>query len=77
MMEEVKSTSGTTRRGFAALSIEQRRRIASMGGKAAHEKGTAHQFTTEEAVAAGKKRGMGAKKELESVIKDSLTHAQI
>jgi hypothetical protein len=76
MMEEAKTTSGVTRRGFAALSIEQRRRIASMGGKAAHEKGTAHQFTTEEAVAAGKKRGLGAKKQLEIGLKDSVAHAQ-
>ena len=76
MMDEAKSTSGTTRRGFAALSIEQRRRIASMGGKAAHEKGTAHQFTTEEAVAAGKKRGLSAKRKLEIGTKDSANQIQ-
>jgi hypothetical protein len=33
-----------------------------MGGKAAHEKGTAHQFTSEEAAAAGRKRGQNMKK---------------
>lgn len=76
MMDETKSTFGTTRRGFAALSIEQRRRIASMGGKAAHEKGTAHQFTTEEAVAAGKKRGLSAKKKLEIGIKERANNTQ-
>jgi len=45
------------KRGFAAMSPEQRKEIASQGGKAAHAKGTAHQFTPEEARAAGKKGG--------------------
>ena len=44
------------RRGFAVLSPEKKREIASMGGKAAHEHGRAHRFTSEEARAAGKKR---------------------
>ena len=44
------------KRGFASLNAEERKRIASLGGKAAHAKGTAHQFTSEEAVAAGRKR---------------------
>lgn len=44
------------KRGFAVLSPEKKREIASMGGKAAHEHGRAHRFTTEEARAAGKKR---------------------
>ncbi len=51
------STAGTKRRGFASLSPERRREIASMGGKAAHEQGTAHQFTSAEASEAGKKGG--------------------
>lgn len=46
------------RRGFAAMDREAVRAIASLGGKAAHEAGTAHQFTTEEARAAGKKGGV-------------------
>lgn len=75
-MDEAKPTTGTARRGFAALSIEQRKRIASMGGKAAHEKGTAHQFTTEEAVAAGKKRGLTAKKKLEIGTKEAVAQSQ-
>jgi hypothetical protein len=45
------------RRGFAAMSPETQRRIASAGGKAAHAKGTAHEFTPEEARAAGRKGG--------------------
>jgi general stress protein YciG len=44
-------------RGFAAMDQEQRREIASKGGKAAHEKGTAHEFTSEEARQAGYKGG--------------------
>jgi general stress protein YciG len=42
-------------RGFAAMDPERHREIASMGGKAAHEQGTAHKFTAEEARAAGRK----------------------
>ncbi len=45
-----------SKRGFAVLSPEKKREIASMGGKAAHEHGRAHRFTSEEARAAGKKR---------------------
>ena len=36
----------------------ERSRIASKGGKAAHEKGTAHEFTSEEAREAGRKGGL-------------------
>ena len=44
-------------RGFAAMDVEKQRKIASMGGKAAHERGRAHKFTSEEAQRAGKKGG--------------------
>jgi general stress protein YciG len=44
-------------RGFASMDAAKQREIASKGGKAAHEKGTAHEFTTEEAAAAGRKGG--------------------
>ena len=44
-------------RGFAAMDENKRREIARLGGKAAHVKGTAHEFTSEEARAAGKKGG--------------------
>lgn len=47
-------------RGFAALSPEQRAEISRKGGRAAHEKGTAHQFDTEEARAAGRKGGIAS-----------------
>lgn len=50
-------TKGKSGRGFAAMDPEMQRKIASEGGRAAHEKGTAHEFTSEEARAAGKKGG--------------------
>jgi uncharacterized protein len=40
---------GTKNRGFASMDPERQRQIASEGGKAAHQKGTAHEFTSEEA----------------------------
>ena len=40
------------RRGFASMSPEKQREIASKGGRAAHMKGTAHEWTSEEARAA-------------------------
>ena len=43
------------KRGFAAMDPARQREIAAQGGRAAHESGNAHQFTTEEARAAGKK----------------------
>jgi hypothetical protein len=45
------------RRGFAAMSPEKRRQIASKGGRTAHELGTAHQWSADEARVAGKKGG--------------------
>jgi len=39
----------TDKRGFASLSRDRRREIAQQGGQAAHRKGTAHEFTVEEA----------------------------
>lgn len=44
-------------RGFAAMDEEKQRAIASKGGHAAHEKGTAHEFDSEEARKAGRKGG--------------------
>jgi hypothetical protein len=45
------------RRGFASMSPEKQREIASKGGRAAHQKGTAHEWTSEEARSAGRKGG--------------------
>lgn len=54
-------------RGFAAMSPERRREVASKGGKAAHAKGAGHQFTSEEAREAGRKGGFArAKKRMKA-----------
>jgi general stress protein YciG len=45
------------RRGFAVMEPSRQREIASKGGKAAHEKGTAHRWSEQEAKEAGRKGG--------------------
>jgi uncharacterized protein len=50
-------SSGTSRRGFASMDESRQRAIASEGGRAAHARGTAHEFTSEEAREAGRKGG--------------------
>ena len=50
-------TGRKERRGFASMSPEKQREIASKGGRAAHQKGTAHEWTSEEARTAGRKGG--------------------
>ena len=58
--KEISSDSPSTPRravrGFAAMSPERQREIASLGGRAAHQSGHAHEFTSEEARAAGIRR---------------------
>jgi hypothetical protein len=51
------AAKGKSKRGFASMPAEKQRQIASKGGKAAHAKGTAHEFTSEEAREAGRKGG--------------------
>ncbi|TPG66575.1 KGG domain-containing protein [Hymenobacter nivis] len=51
-------TGTKSRRGFAAMSPETQRRIASEGGKASHASGRGHRFTAEEARDAGRKGGL-------------------
>ena len=48
------SQSDTSARGFASMDPNRQREIASEGGRAAHAAGTAHEFTSQEARAAGK-----------------------
>jgi uncharacterized protein len=48
----------TADRGFASMDRSKQREIASKGGRAAHEKGTAHEWTREEAREAGRKGGI-------------------
>ena len=47
----------TSKRGFASMDATKQREIASKGGRAAHAKGTAHEFTSDEARVAGRKGG--------------------
>jgi hypothetical protein len=57
---DTRSTGTVTRktpRGFAAMDPQAQRAIAAKGGRAAHQKGTAHEFTSEEARIAGRKGG--------------------
>lgn len=56
-MSSSNKEGGRSGRGFAGMDEEKQREIASKGGKAAHEKGTAHEFDSEEAREAGRKGG--------------------
>ncbi len=47
-------------RGFASMNRDKQREIASKGGKAAHAKGRAHEWTAEEAREAGRKGGIAS-----------------
>jgi general stress protein YciG len=49
--------TATKKRGFASMNAALQREIASKGGRAAHEKGKAHEFTPDEAREAGRKGG--------------------
>lgn len=52
--------SDQERRGFASMDERRRREIASEGGKASHQRGKAHEFSSEEARQAGRKGGQVA-----------------
>lgn len=53
----MEKTNNFHKRGFASMTKEKRRSIASLGGKRAHQLGLAHKWTREEAIQAGKKGG--------------------
>jgi general stress protein YciG len=53
----------TSQRGFASMDAEKQRQIASKGGKIAHERGHAHEFTPEEAREAGRKGGQAVSRD--------------
>lgn len=59
-MPQQRTTSST--RGFASMDPEKQRAIAAQGGRAAHQSGNAHEFTSEEARQAGSKGGRAAHK---------------
>ena len=56
MTEKYEGSAPRAKRGFAAMAPERQREIASLGGRAAHQSGHAHEFTSAEARIAGKKR---------------------
>lgn len=64
-MAQNNSNKSTSNRGFASMDEERQREIASQGGRAAHEAGTAHEFTSEEAREAGRKGGEAVSRDRE------------
>jgi len=52
-----RSERGSSSRGFASMDPQKQREIASAGGRAAHKQGVAHEWTSDEARAAGRKGG--------------------
>ncbi len=60
MATEPNQQPKTSKRGFASMDPAKQREIASKGGRAAHAQGKAHEFTSEEARAAGRKGGEAA-----------------
>ena len=51
------SGTGKSKRGFASMDANRQKEIASKGGRAAHAKGTAHEWSSDEARVAGRKGG--------------------
>lgn len=49
-----KKNSNRGKQGFASMDREKQRKIASKGGRAAHRKGTAHEWSSDEARVAGR-----------------------
>ena len=54
---DMETSTRTRNRGFASMDAHRQKEIARKGGRAAHEKGKAHEFTPDEARAAGRKGG--------------------
>jgi general stress protein YciG len=59
MLSENTPQKTTSKRGFASMDPQRQREIASLGGKAAHASGKAHEFNTAEAREAGRKGAFG------------------
>jgi len=65
------------RRGFASMTPEKQREIASKGGRAAHQKGTAHEWTSDEARSAGRKGGQISRGGRGRLPEDSMAEAPV
>ena len=55
--------AGKSRRGFASMDPNRQKEIASKGGRAAHAKGTAHEWSSDEARVAGQKGGVAVSRD--------------
>lgn len=62
MTVENPSPKTTSKRGFASMDPQRQKEIASLGGKAAHASGKAHEFNTAEAREAGRKGGRAGRR---------------
>jgi len=60
MKKATKTEATKKRQGFASMDPVRVRELAAIGGKTAHERGTAHQFSSDEAREAGRKGGIAA-----------------
>lgn len=58
-------------RGFASMDRTKQREIAQKGGRAAHQKGTAHQWSSEEARVAGRKGGLASHRRRPAIVVES------
>ncbi len=65
-----------TYRGFASMDQTRQREIASKAGKAAHLKGTAHEWSSEEAREAGRRGGMASQRKRQKVAQESTPQNQ-
>src|SRR5579871_3111502 len=63
--QDSSTSTKKSNRGFASMDREKQREIASKGGKAAHAKGTAHEFDSGEAREAGRKGGVAVSRNRE------------
>src|SRR5690349_6123432 len=64
---------GKEHRGFASMDRDKQREIASKGGRAAHVRGTAHEWTSEQAREAGRKGGLASRTSRHSAQSDTMT----
>ena len=64
------------KRGFAAMDSGQQREIAAKGGRVAHERGVAHEWSRDEAKQAGRKGGLvsGKRRSLDRTEDDGCDH---
>ncbi len=61
-MTDTTLVKNTSKRGFASMDPQRQREIASLGGKAAHASGKAHEFNYSEAREAGRKGGRAGRR---------------